>query len=199
LEQARETVRIGYAMMMGRLQHLQPAIDDGGYQRMALAAQDQLFGISDSLHPVAWRERGLPAALREGAVARMLDHAGIRYWCELTGILSSLSSTTHLALYRMVCEALAEGCSKRDMSDVCVRIRGGYANGRRWVVVSIVFRANPVRLPHVKWDDMLPRLVRTTTGAGLKAIQDRASIFEGYARERALPDGRRISWLMLDL
>jgi hypothetical protein len=46
---------------------------------------------------------------------------------------------------------------------------------------------------------MLPRLVRTTTGAGLKAIQDRASIFEGYARERALPDGRRISWLMLDL
>ncbi len=199
LEQARETVRAGYAMMMGRLRHLQPALDDGGYQRLASAAQDQLFGISESLHPAIWRERGLPAALREGAVARMLDHAGIRYWCELKGPLSYLSSTVHLALYRMVCEALAEGCSKRDVSDVCVRIRGGDVNGRRWVAVSIVFRANLVRLPHVKWDDMLPRLVRTTTGAGIKAIQDRAAIFEGYARERALPDGKRISWLMLDL
>lgn len=199
LEQARETVRVGYAMMMGRLRHLQPAIDDGGYQRVAFAAQDQLFGISESLHPTIYRERGLPAALREGAVARMLDHAGIRYWCELKGPLSALSSTVHLALYRMVCEAIAEGCSQRDISDVCVRIRGGDIQGRRWVVVSIVFRANPVRLPHVRWDDMLPRLMRTTTGAGTKAIQDRAAIFEGYARKRAFPDGRRVSWLMLDI
>ena len=199
LEHARETVRTGYTMMMGRLRHLQPAIDDGGYQRLALAAQDQLHGISESLHPAVWRERGLPAALREGAVARMLDHAGIRYWCELKGPLSALSSTVHLALYRMVCEALADGCSKRDVSDVCVRIRGGEVNGRRWVVVSIVFRANLVRLPHVRWDDLIPRLMRTTTGTGIKAIQDRAAIFEGYARERSLSDGRRISWLMLDL
>lgn len=199
LEQARETVRAGYAMMMGRLRHLQPALDDGGYQRVALAAQDQLFGISESLHPTIYRERGLPAALREGAVARTLDHAGIRYWCELKGPLSSLSSTVHLALYRMICEAIAEGCSKRDISDVCVRVRGGDVDGRRWVAVSIVFRANLVRLPHVRWDDMLPRLMRTTTGAGIKAIDDRAAIFEGYARERDLPDGRRISWLMLDL
>jgi glucose-6-phosphate-specific signal transduction histidine kinase len=199
LEQARETVRAGYTMMMGRLQHLQPAIDDGGYRQVALAAQDQLFGISESLHPTIYRERGLPAALREGAVARMLDHAGIRYWCELKGPLSALSSTVHLALYRMVCEAITEGCSKRDISDVGVRIRGGDANGRRWAVVSIVFRAHPMRLPYVRWDDMLPRLMRTTTGAGIKAIQDRAAIFEGYARERVSPDGRRISWLMLDL
>jgi glucose-6-phosphate-specific signal transduction histidine kinase len=52
IEQAREAVRAGYAMMLGRLRHLQPAIDDGGYQRVALAAQDQLHGISDSLQPV---------------------------------------------------------------------------------------------------------------------------------------------------
>jgi glucose-6-phosphate-specific signal transduction histidine kinase len=199
LEQARETVRTGYTMMMGRLRHLQPAIDDGGYQKVALAAQDQLFSISESLHPTIYRDRGLPAALREGAVARMLDHAGIRYWCELKGSLSALSPTIHLALYRMVCEALSEGCGKRDISDVCVRIRGGSFHERRWVVTSIVFRANPARLPHVKWDDMLPRLVRTTTGAGFKAVKDRAAIFEGYARERNLSNGRSISWLMQDL
>ena len=199
LEQARETVRGGFVMMMGRLRHLQPAVDDGGYQRVALAAQDQLHGISESLHPVVWRERGLPAALQEGVAARMLGHAGIRYRCELKGPLSHLSSTLHIALYRMVCEALAEGCGKRDVSDVCVRVRGGDMNGRRWVAVRIVFRADSVRLAHVRWDDMLPRLVRTTTGIGIKAIKDRAAIFEGYVRERSLPYGRHISWLMLDL
>jgi len=199
LEHARETVRAGYAMMMGRLRHLQPAVDDGGYQRAALAAQDQLLGISESLHPTIYRERGLPAALQEGSVARMLDHAGIRYWCELKGPLSRLSSTLHLALYRMVCEAIVLGCSKRDVSDVCVRIRCGEVNGRRWVGVSVVFRANPMRLPHVKWEDLAPRLVRTATGGGIKALEDRAAIFEGHARERNMPDGRRIAWLMQDI
>jgi two-component system, NarL family, sensor histidine kinase FusK len=198
LEQARETVRAGYSMMLGRLRHLQPAIDDGGYQRVALAAQDQLFGISDSLHPAVWRERGLPAALREGAVARMLDRAGVRYWCELQGQLSCLSSTVHLALYRMVCEAVSEGCGRKDVSDVCVRIRTGDVQGRRWVVASVVFKSNPLRLPLVRWDDLLPRLVRTTSGIGLKAIKDRAATFEGYARERVFSGGRRISWLMRD-
>jgi glucose-6-phosphate-specific signal transduction histidine kinase len=199
LEQARETVRVGYSVLLGRLRHLQPAIDDGGYQRAALLAQDQLFGISDSLHPVAWRERGLPAALREGAVARMLDRAGIRYWCELQGPLSCLSATVHLALYRMVCEAISEGCGNKDVSDICVRIRSGDRQGRRWVVVSIVFQANAARLPHVRWEDLLPRLVRTTSGIGLKAIRDRAATFEGYARDKILPGGRRISWLMRDI
>jgi glucose-6-phosphate-specific signal transduction histidine kinase len=199
LEHARETVRAGYMMMIGRLRHLQPAIDDGGYQRAASVAQDQLLGISESLHPTIYRERGLPAALREGAVARMLDHAGIRYWCELKGPLSHLSSTLHLALYRMVCEVIVLGCSQRDISDVCVRMRCRSVDGQRWVVASVAFRANTVRLPHVKWDDLAPRLVRTATGGGIKTLEDRAAVFEGYARERRLPDGRRIAWLMRDI
>ncbi|GLQ97716.1 MASE1 domain-containing protein [Dyella mobilis] len=199
LEHARETVRAGYAMMMGRLRHLQPAVDDRGYQSAALAAQDQLLGISESLHPTIYRERGLPAALREGAVARMLDHAGIRYWCELKGPLSQLSPAVHLALYRMVCESIVLGCSQRDISDVCVRIRCGEVDGRRWVVASVVFRVNPVRLPHVKWEDLAPRLVRTATGGGIKTLEDRSAIFEGHARQRDLTDGRRIAWLMRDI
>lgn len=198
LEQVRETVRSGFAMMLGRLRHLQPAIDDGGYQRIAFAAQEQLYGISDSLHPVAWRERGLPAALNEGVVARMLDHAGIRYWCDFRGPISSFSSTLHLALYRMVSEAVAEGLGRKDVSDVCVRVRGGTRNGRRGIVVSIVFSANPMRLPHVRWNDLFPRLVRTTSGLGLKALKDLAATFEGQARERHTPEGRRISFLLMD-
>jgi two-component system, NarL family, sensor histidine kinase FusK len=199
LEHARETVRAGYLMMMGRLRHLQPAMDDGGYQRAALAAQDQLSGILESLYPAIYRERGLPTALSEGAVARMLDHAGIHYRCELKGPLSQLSSTLHLALYRMTCEAIAYGCAKRDISDVYVRMRCGLVNGRRWVAVSVLFQANLVRLPYVKWTDLVPRLLRTVTGGGIKTLEDRASIFEGYARERSLPNRRSVAWLMWDI
>lgn len=198
LDQVRDQVRAGFAMMLGRLRHLQPAIDDAGYLRVVHAANDQLNGIADSLQPLMRQERGLPAALGEGVVARMLDHAGIRYACDVRGPVSSLSTTVHLAVYRMVCEALAEGLSRKDVSDVCVRVRSGKQSGRRAVVVSIVFRADVVRLSTVRWEDLLPRLIRTTTGLGLKAIKDRAATFEGVVRERVLPDGRRISFVLID-
>jgi glucose-6-phosphate-specific signal transduction histidine kinase len=198
LEQIRDTVKAGYVMMLGRLRHLQPAIDDGGYQRAALVAQDQLHRLADSLHPVTWRERGLPAALSEGAVARILDEGGARYWCELRGSLRSLSTALHITIYRMVCEAIVEGCSKKDISDIGVRIRGGQHQDRRWVAVSIDFRAHPARLAHVRWEETFPRLVRSASGMGMKVLKDRAVTFEGYARERAMSNGRRISWIILD-
>ena len=199
LEQVRETVRNGFAMMMGRLRHLQPAIDDAGYRRVAQFAQDQLAGIADSLHPAVWRDRGLPAALREGAVARMLNQAGIRYRCEHKGPLSCLSKALHKALYRMVCEAIAEGCTDKDVSEVCVLMRVGCSDGRYWVVASVTFRSDPIRLPHVRWDELLPQLKRAANGMDLRAVKDRAEIFEGYARERMQRGGRRISWLMRDV
>jgi glucose-6-phosphate-specific signal transduction histidine kinase len=198
LEQIRETVRSGFTMMLGRLRHLQPAIDDGSYQRIALVAQDQIYRLADGLHPLTWRERGLPAALREGAIARMLDEAGIRYQCDLRGPLSGLSSNLHLVIYRMIGEAVSEGCRKQDISDVAVRVRGGEASGRRWVAVSLVFRRQPAHLSQVKWNELLPRLGRTASGVGIKALNHRAAAFEGWAREREFSDGRRISWLMLD-
>lgn len=198
LEQIRETVRGGYTMMMGRLRHLQPAIDDGGYMRVALDAQDQLYGLADSLYPQSWRERGLPSALREGAVARMLDEAGVHYGCDLKGPVSRLSTSLHLAIYRMVCEGVAEGCGRKDVSAVRVRVRAGERSGRRWVIVQWQFRRNAADLAYVKWDELVPRLQRSSSGLGMKALQDRAASFEGLARQRERRNGRNIVCLMLD-
>lgn len=198
LEQIRETVRGGYTLMIDRLRHLQPAMDDGGYMRVAAAAQEQLFGLADSLYPQSWRERGLPAALREGAVARLLDESGMHYVCDLRGPVSQLSSSLHLAIYRTVCEGIVEGCSNKDVSTVRVRVRAGTRAGRLGAFVQLSFDRHPADLAHVKWENLMPRLLRSGSGLGMKALSNRAASFEGSVRRRERAHGRSISCLMLD-
>ncbi|AIF47174.1 hypothetical protein HY57_07740 [Dyella japonica A8] len=198
LEQIRETVQASFSMMMSRLRHLQPTIEDRSYHRQALVAQDQLFRLADSLYPVSWRERGLPAALREGAIPRALDETGVGYWCDLRGPLSRLSQTLHLAIYRLVVEVVADACAKRNISEVIVRVRCGEKGGRRWALVSMIFRDTASTSGNVRWDELLPRVMRSTSGMGWAGIRDRAMTFEGDAREHLIANGRRVSLLLLD-
>lgn len=197
LEQVRETVHAVYNVMLGRLRHMTPVIDDRSYRRQALVAQDQLYRLADSLCPVT-SERGLPAVLREGPIARMLDETGIAYWCDLRGPVSVLSATIHLAIYRLVCEAVADGCTRRDVSDIRVQVRCGRRNSRLWTMVRINLRSRPEKVNEVRWDELLPRVLRTATGLGWPAIEDRAATFEGRAREHLISSGRCISVLLLD-
>jgi len=198
LEQIRETVQSGCMVLINRRKALRPALDDRSCQSLAGAAQEQLYRLADSLYPLRWQEKGLLAVLREGPVPRALDEAGIRYWCDLHRPLSRLSATLHLAVYRVVCEAVADACAGKNVTEIEIRLRCGEHASRWWVVVRISFRADPVRLARVRWDELLPRITRVGSGRGFHAIEDRAATFEGRARERTLPDGRRISVLLLD-
>ncbi|HUW53374.1 MAG TPA: MASE1 domain-containing protein [Rhodanobacter sp.] len=198
LEQIRETVQSGCMMLMNRRRALHPASDDRSCQSLAGVAQEQLYRLADSLYPLRWQEKGLLAALREGPVPRALDEAGIRYWCDLPPPLSCLSATLQLAVYRVVCEAVADACRGKNVTEIDIRLRCGEHVSRWWVVVRISLLADPVRLARVRWDELLPRITRLGSGRGFHAIEDRAATFEGRARERTLPDGRRISVLLLD-
>jgi two-component system, NarL family, sensor histidine kinase FusK len=198
LDQVRETVQAGFTLMMGRLRHLQPAVDDRGYQRHASFAQDQLFRLADGLYPVALRERGLPNALRDGTLARVLGEGGLAYACDLRGYVSKLSSTLRMTIYRVIWEAITDGCLKKDVSQIRVRVRGTDRHSRLGVVMTIYFQVDPIGAGLIRWDDMLPNLVRVSSGLGLQAIQDRAAIFEGYAKTRAFSGGRVIGIYMLD-
>lgn len=199
LEQIRETVQSTYGQMMARLRHSLPSTDERNYHRQAVVAQEQMYRLADSLYPQVWRERGLPGALREGAMARMLGEAGIAYWCDFRGSgLGRLSSTVLIALYRLACEAVAYLCSRRNVSELRVRVRCGVSNGRCWAVLCIDSHANVERLGRIRWEELQPRLSRTTGGMGLEAIRDRAEIFEGKVHARPLRDGQRISILLVD-
>ena len=193
LEQIRENVQAGFALMLGRLRHLQPAVDDGGYRQRALTTQDQITCLAEGLYPSAWRERGLPGALQEGAVAQALREGGMGFHCDLRGPVGSLPQPLRVAIFRSVNEAIGDVCAKRNTSDVLVQVRCGKHHQRLWAVASVSFRAQPVRVKHVDWSHVLPKVIRTTSGLGWSAIQDRAETFEGSARERLTRHGRRIT------
>jgi two-component system, NarL family, sensor histidine kinase FusK len=198
LDQIRETIQVGFTLILGRLRHLQPAVDDRSYQRHVSLAQDQLFRLADGLYPIALRERGLPNALRDGTLARVLDEAGLKYSCELRGGVSDLSHTLRMTIYRIIWEVVTEGCLKRDVRQVRVRVRGVEKGPRRAVVVVVYFRTSDVEGNDVQWDQLLPNLVRSSSGLGLQAVQDRAAIFEGYTKTRSHSFGRLVTVYMLD-
>jgi glucose-6-phosphate-specific signal transduction histidine kinase len=193
LEHIRETVQAGFTLMLGRLRHLQPAIDDTGYRKHALTAQDQITGLAESLYPTAWRVGGLPSALQEGAVAHALRAGGMHYRCDFRGPIGQLPQSLRVAVYRSTNEAIADVCSRQHASDILVQVRCGVRHGRRWTVASVSVHAHPVRMKHVIWNEVIPKVVRATSSLGWAAIQDRAATFEGRARERMTQRGRRIT------
>jgi glucose-6-phosphate-specific signal transduction histidine kinase len=198
LTYVQETVRAGYQMMLGRLRAVQPVSGEYGYGRQVLIAQDQLYRLADCLHPITWRDRGLPAALREGSLARMLGEEGIAYRCDIYGPVDSLSSTLHLAIYRVVGEAIACWCKQRDLAELELRLRCGNHGGRRWVVLRLVGRGDAERIAKVRWEELLPRVMRVSSGLGLDAVRDRAATYEGHCRERCSRNSRWLTVSMLD-
>ena len=191
LDQLGQSIQGAFKLMLGRLRYLQPVPDDVSYRRHAERAQEQLFLLTDSLSPAVLREHGLPGALNQGALARVLHEAGIRYWCDLRGPVGGFPRELSLVVYRVVCEAISETCLTHEPSDVLVKVRCG-AGDRTWAVVMIDLRWNPSRSLHVDWVALRQRLRISATGLGREAIADRAATYGGRLRERALPDGKRV-------
>ncbi|HET6806859.1 MAG TPA: MASE1 domain-containing protein [Frateuria sp.] len=196
LEQMSGAIQASYTQLLGRLRCLLPGTDERTYYRQAAVAQHQMYRLADSLYPLSWRDRGLPAALREGSIPRALDEGGIVYWCDIQGDVEQLSTSVHMALYRLASEAIALSCAKRNISKLRVRLRSGRSGGRRWAVLCVDSDVDYERLARVRWDDVHAAL--GGSGMGLGALKDRAGIFEGTVHARAHGTGSRISLILFD-
>jgi glucose-6-phosphate-specific signal transduction histidine kinase len=196
LEQMSGAIQTSYNQLLGRMRSLLPGSDERTYYRQAAVAQHQMYRLADSLYPLAWRDRGLATALREGSIPCALDEVGIIYWCDIQGDVEQLSGSVHIALYRLVSEAIAMACAKRNVSKIRVRLRTGRSRGRRWAVLCVDSDVDYDRLVRVRWDDLLS--VLGGTGMGLGALKDRAGIFEGKVHARARGAGNRISAILFD-
>ena len=197
LEQMSRTIESTHNQLLGRLRFLLPGTDGRQYYRQAASTEQRMYRLADRLYPLAWSERGLPAALREGSIPRALDEAGIAYWCEIGGgDLSQLSTSVHLALYRLACEAIACACAERNIGRIDLRLRGGIFGGRRWAVLRVDSYAEEGASSRVRWDGLLPIL--GGSGLGMAAIEDRVGVFEGKARARRLVGGQRVSLMLFD-
>ena len=195
IEQVRGSIQQTNNLMLERLRFVVPTQEERQYRLQTALNQEQLYRLADNLHPVSWRQRGLPAALREGAVARTLEAAGVAYTCDIGGRgLSQLSPGIHLVLYRTIGELAGSLCGDRDVARIHVSLRGGVFDGRRWVVMRIDGHRDASAARTVRWGELMQGLA--TVGSGLEAIRDQVALFEGQVRERHMAHGTRISLIL---
>lgn len=137
LEYLAGTLHITNGRLLDQMRRIVPNIESHAFYKQAVAAQNQVYRLAESMHPVAWRERGLPAALNE-TVARALDEAGIAYRCEINGRgFTRLAPAVLTATYRTACEAIVYVTSRLACTRVNLMLRGGETHGKRWVVLRV--------------------------------------------------------------
>ncbi|WP_147281722.1 MASE1 domain-containing protein [Dyella solisilvae] len=193
LERLGQSMREGQQRMFERLRPLLPANIEQSYVRHIDHTQREVHRLADTLHPRAWRERGLAATFEDGPLARAAAMAGASYRWELGGSgLESLSPDVHLMLYRQACEILVYLMAREPVRDVRVQIRGGLTHGHRWAVLRISgARATPAQRGKAapEWSQLVSLL--GASGQGLTTIRDRAQIYGGMVHERE--DGQRLA------
>lgn len=162
--------------------------------RQSAKTQNHLFRLAETIHPIAWRERGLPAALRE-TIGRALDETGVRYACDIQGRgLSQLASAVHQSIYRLATEAVTHMSGERQLLQLRLVVRGGMQrNGHRWAVLRIVGEGDAIR-DRSGGRPAIASLLGTY-GIDIQAMRDQVALFDGVLHVKE--NGRNFEIAML--
>jgi two-component system, NarL family, sensor histidine kinase FusK len=137
LEIVGGNVSISQSRVLQKVQRFLSPDERAVLNREASATKNRIYGLAESMHPVAWRERGLPAALRE-SIGRILDEGDIAYECVIQGRgLSKLAAPVHQAIYRITCESVGQVCAQQACDRIKLTLRGGETQGRRWAMIRV--------------------------------------------------------------
>ncbi|HEY2623766.1 MAG TPA: MASE1 domain-containing protein [Dyella sp.] len=202
LEHIGQSIRENHNRLLDRLRHVLPANEERAYSRQAALTQHEMHRLANALYPRGWRERGVPATLREGPFAQAVAMAGATYRCDLSGRrLSQLAPDVHMALYRLACEVLVYVLSRGQSQHIHLQVRGGHTGGQRWVVMRLVGRRGApdgdATAPTAEsWKQAMTLL--GASGLGIASIRDRAQIYGGYVHLRDLADGLSVTLLLRD-
>lgn len=201
LEQIGGTLQLTHTRLLNRFKHMLPLTEGQTYYKQAAATQTQVYRLAESMHPSAWRERGLPAAMSE-TIARSLDESGVAYRFQLKGRgLSQLSPGVHAAIYRIACEAVVYICEQHEWSTIVITLRGGFTNGQRWAALRVEGLTNPsdVNDPiYTKCDSRQLAAKLGTNGLGIDAMRDHVRLYDGDLHMRTPQDKVQITTLMHD-
>lgn len=202
LEQIAGTLQVTHNGILRRFRHMISLTESQNFFRQASATNAQIYQLADSLHPLSWREKGLPSALRE-SIGRILDEQGFVYRCSLEGRgLSKLSPGVHSAIYRFACEAAVYVCENFNCSHVYLTLRGGFSHGQRWVVIRVEGKQMPsdINDPVFKVTNSSQLATRLGThGLGLDSMRSYAHLFDGGMHVKAASDSLRITALLHDV
>ena len=201
LEQVGGTLQLTHTRLLNRFKHMLPMMEGQTYYQQAAATQTQVYRLAESMHPNAWRERGLPAALRE-TIARTLDEEGIAYRFELKGRgLSQLSLGVHAAIYRLACEAVVYLCEQQAWSSISITLRGGLTHGQRWAMLRVEGLASRGDINDPVYKKRESQQLASKLGAnglGISAMRDHVRLYDGELHVRTSLDKLQITALMQD-
>jgi glucose-6-phosphate-specific signal transduction histidine kinase len=208
LDHIGHNIRENHNRLLDRLRHVLPSNEERTYSKQVAQAQHEMHRLANALYPRGWRERGVPATLREGPFAQAIHMAGATYQCELSGRgLSQLAPDVHMALYRLACEVLVYVMSRGHMQHVQLQLRGGLTRGRRWVVMRLTGELAPLgenmhdpEGPFASdgepWKQAMTLL--GASGLGIPSIRDRTHIYGGDVHLRDLSHGVSVTLLLHD-
>jgi two-component system, NarL family, sensor histidine kinase FusK len=201
LEYLAGSLHITNGRLLEQMRRIVPNIESHAFYKQAMATQAQVYQLAESMHPIAWRERGLPAALNE-TIARALDEAGIAYRCEITGRgFTRLAGAVLTATYRTACEAVVYVSSRLACNRVRLMLRGGETNGKRWVVLRVEGALDEAGVANaVYYSEERQRLAQKLGASALDAAQmrDHVRIFDGFLHIRTSGARLQVTALLHD-
>ena len=201
LEYLAGTLHITNGRLLDQMRRIVPNIESHAFYKQAISTQNQVYRLAESMHPVAWRERGLPAALNE-TVARALDEAGIAYRCEINGRgFTRLAPAVLTATYRAACEAVVYVTSRLACTRVNLMLRGGETHGKRWVVLRVEGVLEETGVASAVYHSGERKRLGAKLGASMLDIpemRDHVSIFDGLLHLRTPSDSLQITVLLHD-
>ncbi|GAB2579123.1 MASE1 domain-containing protein [Dyella jejuensis] len=202
LEYLAGNLHITNGRLLEQMRRIVPNIESHAFYKQALATQNQVYRLAESMHPIAWRERGLPAALNE-TIARALDEAGIAYRCEINGRgFSRLAPSVLTATYRAACEAVVYVSSRLACTRVKLMLRGGETNGKRWVVLRVEGILEDTGVANAVYLSEERQRLASKLGASaldVAEMRDHVSIFDGGMHVRRPQDRLQITVLLQDI
>ncbi|RUL72495.1 MASE1 domain-containing protein [Dyella choica] len=201
LEKVAGGLQLTQTRLLNRFKHMIPPTEGQSYYKQMATTQSQVYQLVESMHPTAWRERGLPAALRE-TIGRALDEAGIVYRFELKGRgLSQLSPGVHAAIYRLACEAVVFVLAQYAQSTITISLRGGLTHGQRWAVLRVegnADRAGNILAAQKKHESQYLAVKLGTNSLSAIAMRDYARLYNGELHTFAQENAYRMTALLHD-
>ncbi|QRN54960.1 MASE1 domain-containing protein [Dyella caseinilytica] len=201
LEYVAGTLHVTFGRLLQNMRRIHPHIENESYYKQALTAQDQVYRLAESLHPLAWRERGLPAALQE-TIGQALGEAGIAYDCSIKGRgFTRMQSAVLAAAYRAACEAVVYVASRVACSSVRLTVRGGETNGSRWVFVAVEDATNESSVVRAIQAAADRRRLATKLGAmgfEMDELRSHVRLFDGELHQRNVQGRTRVTMLLHD-
>ena len=201
LEQVCGEMRLNQSRLLHRFRLMLPVNESLDYTKQASSTQEKVYQLANAMHPIAWRKRGLIAALRE-TIGGALGEVGVAYQCKVMGRgLSQAGKNLHTMIYRLACESVVYVCGNLHCTHLRLLVRGGYIDGQRVVVLRVEGRVEEGFGKETFPFDGQKSQLASKLGASkltLHQLRDNARLFNGELHVRATAQKIRLTLLLVD-